>query len=140
MLYLKNFPYSTTWMFTTCLFVLGAQLPLLADSLDEIPTPSNLGADIWVQVAKMFLAVSSLLVVMIFATWLMKQLTQARHLQMNRSSTIKITEQRVLDPKTTLYIIEAHNQQFLVANSGGLISTIGELHDRGSTSAVQESQ
>lgn len=85
------------------------------------------GGDLWVQVAKIFFAMASLLAIMVFASYLIKQLTHARHLQMNRSHLIKIREQRALDPKTTLYIVQAHTKSFLIASSSGLIQAIGEV-------------
>lgn len=121
-------------VYNSLLLLILSAAPLLSDetvdhSMEQVASVATpeLGGSLWFQVAKIFFAMASLLVIMILASYLIKQLTHARHLQMNRSHSIKVVEQRALDPKTTLYIIKAHSKSFLVASSSGQIQPIGEV-------------
>jgi len=61
---------------------------------------------------------------MILASWALKRLMKTKIGQLNTASNIKVLETRYLSPRTTLYLIEIHDQAILIAESPTAVSCV----------------
>jgi flagellar protein FliO/FliZ len=54
---------------------------------------------------------------MILASWALKRMMKSKMTHLNTASSIKVLETRYLSPRATLYLIEVHDQNYLIAES-----------------------
>jgi len=68
-----------------------------------------------------------LLAVVLGCAYVLKRTLNARMMQMNESSVIKILERRSLNPKSIIYLIEVEGEQMLVGESSSGLHPLGSL-------------
>jgi flagellar biogenesis protein FliO len=64
---------------------------------------------------------------MILASWALKRMMKSKMTQMNTSSSIKLLETRYLSPRATLYLVEIHDETFLIAESPTTVTYLATL-------------
>lgn len=69
-----------------------------------------------------------LIAFMLLASWALKRMMKSKLTQINEASHIKVIESRYLSPRATLYIVEAENQTFLIAESPTTVSYLTKLN------------
>lgn len=74
---------------------------------------------------KMLLTLGLLIAFMVLASWALKRMMKSKISQQNYLSTIKILESRSISPRTTIYLVEARNQVFIIAESPSNVASLG---------------
>ena len=85
--------------------------------------------DYGTSIAKMFISLIVIVVVLYATLWFLRRLIQNRLEKGSDSSSIQILEKRMLSPKTMLYLVEIDNKRVLLAESQLEIKKITEQND-----------
>ena len=64
---------------------------------------------------------------MLFASWLLKRMSRSRVTNLNQGSDIKVLETRYLSPRATLYLLDIHGKNILIAESPMGVSHISSF-------------
>lgn len=64
---------------------------------------------------------------MMLASWALKRMMKNKMTHLNTGSAIKVLETRYLSPRATLYLVEIHNQNFLIAESPTTVTYLAAL-------------
>ncbi|MBA2368992.1 MAG: flagellar biosynthetic protein FliO [Candidatus Protochlamydia sp.] len=64
---------------------------------------------------------------MLFASWLLKRMSRSRVTNLNQGSDIKVLETRYLSPRATLYLLDLHGKNILIAESPMGVSHISSF-------------
>jgi flagellar protein FliO/FliZ len=91
------------------------------DAVQQMPT-----GDYGTSIAKMFISLIVIVVVLYATLWFLRRLIQNRLEKGSSSSAIQILEKRMLSPKTMLYLVEIDNKKVLLAESQLEIKKITE--------------
>lgn len=76
-----------------------------------------------------------LLGVVLVCAYILKRVLNARIVQMNESSVIKILERRSLNPKSIIYLVEVEGRRILIGESASGLHALGDLNATGSNTA-----
>lgn len=68
-----------------------------------------------------------LIAFMILASWALKRMMRTKITQLNTANSIKVLETRYLSPRATLYLVEAENRTFLIAESPTTVTYLASL-------------
>lgn len=68
-----------------------------------------------------------LIAFMLLASWALKRMMKSKMTHLNTGSSIKVLETRYLSPRATLYLVEIHNQNFLIAESPTSVTYLATL-------------
>lgn len=115
------------------LYAMAFLLPLFAFaevgvSPELLPPPEPIEQDHFFQEFINMLTTLGLIVATIFfISWFLKRMVNTRIQQVNTSSLIKIIDRRNLSPKSSVYVLEIYNKQFVVGETVNGIATLGEF-------------
>lgn len=68
----------------------------------------------------------------LIATWFLKRTFNTRIEQLNTSSVVKVVERRILNPKTTIILLEIQGKGFILAESINGVTHLGDFDAKGS--------
>lgn len=63
----------------------------------------------------------------LIATWFLKKMFNTRIEQLNTNSVVKVIERRVLNPKTTIFLLEIKGRGLIVAESANGLTHLGDF-------------
>jgi flagellar biogenesis protein FliO len=95
----------------------------------EISSPRSQPDDdqFYSQFLSMLSTLGIVVAVILFITWVLKQLLSTRIQQMNSSSAIKILERRSLTPKTAIYLLDVYGKGIAIAESQNGVTRLSEF-------------
>lgn len=127
------------WFWMGVIGLMTANIPLQAenptdpsqpyqDMLREPPPPDiPETSQLYVEFFKMILMLAVIITFLLLVMWFIKRMMSARIEQMNVTSTIKVTERRLLTPKTAIYVIEVDNRRLVIAESSNGVTSLGSV-------------
>lgn len=125
------------WFWMVLVFLMTGYIPAYAQSetqpaypdlLREPPPPDipDTG-QLYVEFFKMIFMLAAVITFLLLTMWFIKRMMNARIEQMNVSSSIKVTERRLLTPKTAIYVIEVDNRRLVIAESSNGVTSLGSV-------------
>lgn len=100
---------------------------LLYDAQKESHLNPNEADDFQSKFMNMLFMLGLLIGFMLFASWLLKRMSRSRVTNLNQGSDIKVLETRYLSPRATLYLLDIHGKNILIAESPMGVSHISSF-------------
>jgi flagellar biogenesis protein FliO len=96
--------------------------------LQEEPTIENKNSSNFMsEFVNMLMTLLLVVVVLLIISWFVKRMLQVRTQQENSSSSIKVVERRMLNPKVAIYLLDVMGQGIVIAEFPNGITRLAEF-------------